>query len=236
MHYKTRLYLNFGLIALAFMFITILFQLDREKRYKTEEIRSKLAAYSEMIDAYLLQNCDTIEVTHILPEDLRFTIIDSEGSVIFDNVIGQEGIVENIQNQCRAVVNAEKDLCPDGEYYQRFVPVGAVKDKKYGTIVLHRSLNQDDDEEIFGNVAYLTRVEDGKKAVGMARFNITVEEGEAVVIDTYKSKTNPFKREPVRYRGSREMLSFLDKFLKNPKVTDHLTSAYICLLRTRPLR
>ena len=81
MHYKTRLYLNFGLIALAFMFITILFQLDREKRYKTEEIRSKLAAYSEMIDAYLLQNCDTIEVTHILPEDLRFTIIDSEGSV-----------------------------------------------------------------------------------------------------------------------------------------------------------
>lgn len=154
----------------------------------------------------------------------------------FDNVKGQEGIAENIQNQCRAVVNAEKDLCPDGEYYQRFVPVGAVKDKKYGTIVLHRSLNQDDDEEIFGNVAYLTRVEDGKKAIGMARFNITVEEGEAVVIDTYKSKTNPFKREPVRYRGSREMLSFLDKFLKNPKVTDHLTSAYICLLRTRPLR
>ena len=154
----------------------------------------------------------------------------------FDNVKDQEGIVENIQNQCRAVVNAEKDLCPDGEYYQRFVPVGAVKDKKYGTIVLHRSLNQDDDEEIFGNVAYLTRVEDGKKAVGIARFNIAVGEGEAVVIDTYKSKSNPFKREPVRYRGSREMLSFLDKFLNNSKVTDHLTSAYICLLRTRPLR
>ena len=116
----------------------------------------------------------------------------------FDNVKGQEGTAENIQNQCRAVVNAEKDLCPDGEYYQRFVPVGAVKDKKYGTIVLHRSLNQDDDEEIFGNVAYLTRVEDGKKAVGIARFNIAVGEGEAVVIDTYKSKSNPFKREPVR--------------------------------------
>jgi len=153
----------------------------------------------------------------------------------FDNVKDQEGIVENIQNQCRAVVNAEKDLCPDGEYYQRFVPIGAVKGR-FGTIVLHRSLNQDDDEEIFGNVAYLTRVEDGKKAVGMARFNLTVKEGEMVVIDTYKSKSNPFKREPVRYRGSREMLSFLDKFLKNPKVTDHLTSAYICLLRTRPLR
>ncbi len=153
----------------------------------------------------------------------------------FDNVKDQEGIVENIQNQCRAVVNAEKDLCPDGEYYQRFVPIGAVKGR-FGTIVLHRSLNQDDDEEIFGNVAYLTRVEDGKKAVGIARFNIAVGEGEAVVIDTYKSKSNPFKREPVRYRGSREMLSFLDKFLKNPKVTDHLTSAYICLLRTRPLR
>jgi hypothetical protein len=79
MHYKTRLYLNFGLIALAFMFITILFQLDREKRYKTEEIRSKLAAYSEMIDAYLLQNCDTIEVTHILPEDCVFTYYDEKG-------------------------------------------------------------------------------------------------------------------------------------------------------------
>lgn len=153
----------------------------------------------------------------------------------FDNVKDQEGIVENIQNQCRAVVNAEKDLCPDGEYYQRFVPIGAVKGR-FGTIVLHRSLNQDDDEEIFGNVAYLTRVEDGKKAVGMARFNLTVKEGEMVVIDTYESKGNPFKRKPVRYRGSREMLSFLDKFLKNPKVTDHLTSAYICLLRTRPLR
>ena len=154
----------------------------------------------------------------------------------FDNVKDAKGIVEEIQHQQMAVANAEKDLCPDGEYYQRFVPVGAVKDKKYGTIVLHRSLNQDDDEEIFGNVAYLTRVEDGKKAIGMARFNITVEEGEAVVIDTYKSKSNPFKREPVRYRGSREMLSFLDKFLKNPKAAKHLISAYECLQRTRSLR
>ena len=153
----------------------------------------------------------------------------------FDNVKDAKGIVEEIQHQQMAVANAEKDLCPDGEYYQRFVPIGAVKGR-FGTIVLHRSLNQDDDEEIFGNVAYLTRVEDGKKAVGIARFNIAVGEGEAVVIDTYKSKSNPFKREPVRYRGSREMLSFLDKFLKNPKAAKHLISAYECLQRTRSLR
>ena len=153
----------------------------------------------------------------------------------FDNVKDAKGIVEEIQHQQMAVANAEKDLCPDGEYYQRFVPIGAVKGK-LGTVVLHRSLNQDSNGEVFGDVVYLTRVEDGKKVVGMARFNITVGEGEAVVIDTYQSKSNPFKREPVRYRGSREMLSFLDKFLKNPKAAKHLISAYECLQRTRSLR
>ncbi|MDD4640813.1 MAG: HAMP domain-containing sensor histidine kinase [Bacteroidales bacterium] len=87
MHYKTRLYINFGLIVLAFMFITIFFQLDREKRYKTDELRAKLSAYSEMIDEYLKQDCDTLEVTQMLPEDLRFTIINPEGLVIYDNVV-----------------------------------------------------------------------------------------------------------------------------------------------------
>ena len=153
----------------------------------------------------------------------------------FDNVKDEEGIVEVIQHQQMAVVDAEKDLCPEGEFYQRFVPVAAVKDKWFGTIVLHRSLNQDDNDEVFGDLVYLTRVEDGMKAVGMARFNLTVEDGEMVVIDTYESKGNPFKRKPVRYRGSREMLSLLGKFFRGPKISKHLIAAYRCLLRANRL-
>lgn len=99
MHYRTRLYFNFGLIALAFMFITILFQLDREKRHKTEELRARLGAYSEMIDEYLQQDCDTLEVTHMLPPDLRFTIISREGLVIFDNVVDQVKDLSNHANR-----------------------------------------------------------------------------------------------------------------------------------------
>lgn len=95
MHYKTRLYFNFGLIVLAFMFITVLFQLEREKRHKTEEFRARLSAYSEMIDAYLEQDSDTLEVADMLPANLRFTIIDNEGQVVFDNVVDQ---VEKLSN------------------------------------------------------------------------------------------------------------------------------------------
>lgn len=153
----------------------------------------------------------------------------------FNSVKNEKDSADIINHHSQAVLDAEKHLCPQGEYYQKFIPVGAIIGN-LGTVVLHRSLSQEENGEIFGDVAYLTRTEQNRKAVGIARFNLSLGENEIVLINTFASKGNPFKREVVQYRGSKEMLGDLSKYIKNPNRTKDLESAYMRLLKARPWR
>ncbi len=87
MKYQRKLFLYFTAVFAIFVIITIFIQLSREKRYKTEEMRAELFVYSKMIDNLLSRIYDVNEVAAMLPENLRFSLIDKEGNVVFDNVL-----------------------------------------------------------------------------------------------------------------------------------------------------
>lgn len=91
--YKKKIFLYFMLVFTIFTIIIIAVQQNREKTYKSENFKTNLNAYAEVVSNYIRQNrflqaAHMDSLTHILellPPDLRITIIDRQGEVLFDN-------------------------------------------------------------------------------------------------------------------------------------------------------
>ncbi|MBO8444205.1 MAG: two-component sensor histidine kinase [Bacteroidetes bacterium] len=79
--YKKQLLLYFAGVFTVFTALIVLFQLSSERRYKEEILQSKLSVYADII----AQTEDYPEVLSILPSELRVTVIDKDGKVIFDS-------------------------------------------------------------------------------------------------------------------------------------------------------
>ena len=91
--YKKKIFLYFMLVFAIFTIIIIAVQQNREKTYKADNFQTHLNDYAEVISNYIRENNLLVQGTidslnHILPllpPDLRITIIDREGRVLFDN-------------------------------------------------------------------------------------------------------------------------------------------------------
>ena len=86
MTYKRKLFLYFLIAFMGYLFIDIAIQLNREKRYKTENLVSDLKVYSEVVQNYLLTSKDTTSVIKLLPENVRLSIINNQGVLQYDNI------------------------------------------------------------------------------------------------------------------------------------------------------
>lgn len=97
MTYKKKLLLNFFAIFALFTLVIILLQYNRESKYKKDLLQSTLSAYSTVIDNYLSNEGMTqvTQITKNLPHELRITIIDKSGGVIYDNNTQGVAITEN---------------------------------------------------------------------------------------------------------------------------------------------
>lgn len=95
MNRKLKMYNRFFFIFIFFAIIVFALQMNREKRYKTDELRGKLLAYAEMSEGYLHKTNDTIALSKIIPPNIRFTLIDKNGKVLFDNVAEQYDKLDN---------------------------------------------------------------------------------------------------------------------------------------------
>lgn len=101
--YKKKLFLYFFLVFTVFTAIIIFVQRNREKVYKTENLRNNLDAYAQVINHYIRQeglipgeNFDSVrQVLPLLPKDIRMTIVDEKGTVLFDNTLNPEQEKEN---------------------------------------------------------------------------------------------------------------------------------------------
>lgn len=101
--YKKKLFLYFFLVFTVFTAIIVLVQRNREKVYKTENLRSNLNAYAEVIANYIdtheLINRHAVDsvknIESLLPRQLRFTIINENGDVLYDNNIQNNQSLEN---------------------------------------------------------------------------------------------------------------------------------------------
>ncbi len=91
MSYKTKLLLNFTILFAVFTALLVVFQYNREKLYKREMLNSRLRSYANVVSEAVSQeeaNKDTIHyenILHILPNDLRLTVINRQGKVKFES-------------------------------------------------------------------------------------------------------------------------------------------------------
>lgn len=101
--YKKKIFLYFMLVFTIFTIIIIAVQQNREKTYKSENFKTNLNAYAEVISNHirqnrLLQSTNMDSLSHmleLLPPDLRITIVSREGKVLFDNDLDDTGGMGN---------------------------------------------------------------------------------------------------------------------------------------------
>ena len=91
--YKQKLFIYFFIVFAVFTVVIIFFQQNREKAYKTETLRTTLDDYSDIIARYvqqhqLINNGQTDSLKNVLtlmPSNLRLTMVDHDGKVLYDN-------------------------------------------------------------------------------------------------------------------------------------------------------
>ncbi len=101
--YKKKIFLYFMLVFSIFTVIIIVVQQNRERTYKVEHLKATLNAYAEVISNYiqegnLFQSSQLDSLVHmmpLIPKDLRITIIDDKGNVLFDNSCDELEELEN---------------------------------------------------------------------------------------------------------------------------------------------
>ncbi|GAB6012031.1 sensor histidine kinase [Viscerimonas tarda] len=89
--YKQKLFLYFVVIFALFTIGILLFEQSREREHKTEALEEKLDAFADIVHVALKQQSNQQQVIDslksLLPENIRLTVIDRQGHVLYDNEI-----------------------------------------------------------------------------------------------------------------------------------------------------
>lgn len=92
--YKQRLFLYFAIIFTLFTAGIFVFEQSRERRLRTEALEEKLDAYAEIINSsHGFLSLDSLE--QLLPSNIRLTLIDNDGNVLYDNSVKDVHSLEN---------------------------------------------------------------------------------------------------------------------------------------------
>ncbi len=102
--YRKKLFLYFFMVFAAFTIAITLLQFNREKKFKTEKLNSNLDNYNELLNNFIRQNLiyendkyfllDSIHQI-IGRENLRITIIDLKGEILYDSDVEKHHQMEN---------------------------------------------------------------------------------------------------------------------------------------------
>lgn len=95
--FNKRLFIYFFSLFLIFSVLIGFFQYQREKQFRTEKLNGELLTYNNLINNYLKSEKRNIEnlstFITILPEqDLRVTVINLNGKVIYDSDAEKKGL------------------------------------------------------------------------------------------------------------------------------------------------
>ncbi|MDR1896689.1 MAG: two-component sensor histidine kinase [Prevotellaceae bacterium] len=98
--YKQKLFLCFVLIFTVFTVGIIFLEQSREIKHKTAVLEEKLNAYTDIIDRKLAQQSQSQTATldsliSCFPNNIRITLIDRLGNVMYDNAIKETDEMEN---------------------------------------------------------------------------------------------------------------------------------------------
>ncbi|MDR0955366.1 MAG: two-component sensor histidine kinase [Rikenellaceae bacterium] len=106
--YKQRLFLWFGVILLLFAVTLTLFERSRERQYKTDLMIQQLDAYAGMVNEALGQGRPLDSLLALFPPDIRVTVLDRAGRVLYENVFGDRGGMENHADRPE-IIAAQRD-------------------------------------------------------------------------------------------------------------------------------
>lgn len=100
MKINRRLFLYFFSTFFIMFAVISFFQYEREKNFRTEQLDLLLSTYNKTIHNFITENIWTYEglmqLMVVFPDsNLRVTIIDFEGNVLFDNTIDKDVKLEN---------------------------------------------------------------------------------------------------------------------------------------------
>ena len=97
--YKQKLFLYFCFIFALFTAGIIIVEQSRERKHKTESLEERLEAYADIVNALLIRQHNDIQVLDSLitlfPQNIRLTLIDNEGFVLYDNALKETELMEN---------------------------------------------------------------------------------------------------------------------------------------------
>lgn len=127
--YKKKIFLYFMLVFTIFTIIIVAVQQNREKTYKAENFKTGLNAYSEVISNYIQdhhllsgRHIDSLNnILPLLPKDLRVTVINRQGEVLFDNDVDS---VKEVDNHLDRPEIAKSLSSGSGNHIRKSITVG----------------------------------------------------------------------------------------------------------------
>lgn len=93
LNFQQKLILSFLVIFAIFTAGIVAFEQKRAKRYKTEALQERLDAYAGEVARYMLlhgNNAPMDSLLLLMPPNLRLTLVDRSGKVVFDNATAPE--------------------------------------------------------------------------------------------------------------------------------------------------
>jgi len=108
LNYKHRLFVWFGVIFLVFAVGVAVVEQSRSKAYKTESLEERLDAYAGVIAQTLARGYPPDSLAEVLPANLRVTLINPQGVVVYDNAIDDISRLENHAHRPEVVAARSK--------------------------------------------------------------------------------------------------------------------------------
>lgn len=143
--YRQKLFLYFGLLFTLFTISIIIFDQIRERNDKTLALEEKLEAYTDIIQSGLSESQDSIDLTIIrlqklLPKDLRITIINKAGQVLYDNSIEDFTHLTNHKNRPEIAkaqqIGKGSDIRLSNSNQQKYLYFAKTADNKFIRVAL----------------------------------------------------------------------------------------------------
>jgi len=108
--YKQKLFLYFFIIFALFAIGIALLEKSREQNFKTEALEEKLDSYASIINVSLINRQNNLQhldsLTGLFPPNIRITLIDNQGAVLYDNALKETSQLES-HAQRPEIVNAK---------------------------------------------------------------------------------------------------------------------------------
>ncbi|MDR1562399.1 MAG: hypothetical protein LBS54_04860 [Dysgonamonadaceae bacterium] len=113
MTFRQKIFLAFFLIFTLFTTGVVLIEQQREKKHKTEALQQRLDATIETVNHAILIETPIDTILNYLPNNIRITVINLSGDVIYDNQIPAVTTMENHTERPEIIAAANTETGTD---------------------------------------------------------------------------------------------------------------------------